>query len=152
MVGDSGSLVLGRKNINVNVIQEYVYLSPVGLKIYLVVCIRAAYQNINLATQDILRLLESVVGGSLRASLDLIEPRGEVSGGFSLCADRMEVGCSCVLALGKGNELVAGALDDGKRDEVARHYNTSIGGCSSALIGQKEYRGTHFCCVFLIDR
>lgn len=44
--------------------------------------------------------------------------------GFSLGADRMEVGRSCVLALGEGDELVAGAFDDGKRNEVTRHYST----------------------------
>ena len=35
--------------------------------------------------------------------------------------DGVEVGQSSVLALGKGNELVAGAFDDGERNEVARH-------------------------------
>lgn len=35
--------------------------------------------------------------------------------------DGVEVGQSCVLALGKGNELVAGAFDDGERNEGARH-------------------------------
>lgn len=61
--------------------------------------------------------------GSLRSSFDLIETRGKVRGGFrSIGADRVEVGRSCVLALGEGDEFVAGAFDDGKRDEVARHF------------------------------
>lgn len=81
-------------------------------------------QNINLTTEDILRLLKIIVRGSLRPSLDLIESRGKVRGGFSrLGAHRVEVGCSCVLALREGDELVAGAFDDGKWDEVARHFD-----------------------------
>lgn len=59
---------------------------------------------------------------SLRPSLDLIESRGKVRGGFSLGADRVEVGRSCILALGEGDELMAGAFDDGKRNGVTRHY------------------------------
>lgn len=44
-------------------------------------------------------------------------------GGFSrLGAHGVEVGCSCVLALREGDELVAGAFNDGKWDEVARHF------------------------------
>ena len=98
---------------------------------------RKAYQNINLTTQDILRLLKSVVSGSLRASLDLVKSRGKVSGGFSLGADRVEVGRSSILALGKGNELVAGAFDNGNRDEVVRHYGYSISNWLFILIGLK---------------
>lgn len=37
--------------------------------------------------------------------------------------DGVEVGQSCVLTLGKGDKLVAGAFDDGKRNEVARHFS-----------------------------
>ncbi|GMF87609.1 unnamed protein product [Aspergillus oryzae] len=103
----------------------------------LLIWLRRIYQNVNLTTQNILRLLEGVVSGSLRASLNLIESGGEVSGGFGLGADGMEVGCSCVFALGKGDELVAGAFDNGKRDEVTRHYTTVISDCLSALIGLK---------------
>lgn len=79
-----------------------------------------AYQNIDLTVQHILGLLEVVVSGSCRASLDLVESRCEVSGGVGLGADGVEVGCGCVLALRKGDELVAGALDDSERNEV-RH-------------------------------
>lgn len=38
-----------------------------------------------------------------------------------LGAHRVEVGCSCVLALREGDELVAGAFDDGKGNEIAGH-------------------------------
>lgn len=38
--------------------------------------------------------------------------------GFSLGADRVEVGSSCIVALREGNELVAGAFNDGKRNDV----------------------------------
>lgn len=83
---------------------------------------RGAYQDINLTIKHILRLLEIVMRGSLRPSLDLIEPRGEMRGGFSrLGADRVEVGRSCVLALRKRDVLMAGAFDDGKWDERAGH-------------------------------
>lgn len=89
------------------------------------------YQNINLTIEDILGLLEGVVRRSLRSSLNLIESRGKVSGGVSCPGtDGVEVGQSCVLALGKGNELVAGAFDDGERNEVARHYRVNF--CISA--------------------
>jgi hypothetical protein len=40
----------------------------------------------------------------------------------SLGPNRVKVGCGRILALGKGNELLTGAFDDGKRDEVAGHY------------------------------
>lgn len=40
----------------------------------------------------------------------------------SLGPNRMEVGRGCVLAIGEGDKLLAGALDDGKRNDVARHY------------------------------
>lgn len=44
----------------------------------------------------------------------------------SLGPDRMEVGRGCVLAIGEGDKLLAGALDDGKRNDVARHYEKKI--------------------------
>jgi hypothetical protein len=34
----------------------------------------------------------------------------------------MKVGCGGVLALGKRDELVASALDNGKRDGFSRHF------------------------------
>lgn len=77
-----------------------------------------------MAIQHILGLLKGVVRGSLRPSFDLIESRSNVCGRFGLSANGVKVGCDCVLALGKGNKLVAGALDDGKRNEVARHFSS----------------------------
>jgi hypothetical protein len=46
-----------------------------------------------------------------------------MSGWFGLGADRVEVGRSSVLTLREGNKLVASALNDGKGDEVARHFS-----------------------------
>lgn len=81
-----------------------------------------AYQDINLTTDDKFGLFKSVVCGSLRSSLNLVKSRCEVCGRLGLGADGVEVGGRCVLALGEGDELVAGAFDDGERDEV-RHCN-----------------------------
>lgn len=61
--------------------------------------------------------------GSCRPSLNLIKSRGEVRGRLGLGADRVEVGCGCVLAPGEGDELVAGAFDDGEGDEITRHFS-----------------------------
>lgn len=80
------------------------------------------YQHVDLTTQNIFGLLESIVCGSLRPSLDLIKPRRKVRWGFGLGSDRVEVGRCSILALWKGNELMASTLDDGKRNEVAGHY------------------------------
>lgn len=79
------------------------------------------YQNIDLTAQNIFGFFKSIVRGSLRPSLDLIKTRRKVRWGFRLSTDRVEVGRSSVLALWKGNELVTSALDDGQRNEVARH-------------------------------
>lgn len=62
--------------------------------------------------------------GSFRSSFDLIESRSNVCGRFSLGANGVKVGCDCVLALGKGDELLASAFDDGKRNEIARHFSS----------------------------
>lgn len=83
--------------------------------------LQVTYQDVNLTTQDILALLEVIVRRASRAGLDLVEARCDVSGGIGLCADGMEVGDSGVLALGQRDEFVAGALDDGERDEF-RHF------------------------------
>lgn len=82
---------------------------------------REAYQNIDLTTEDIFGLLERVVCGSLRPSLDFVESRGKVRGRLGLGTDRVEVGRSCVLAPRQRDELVAGTFNHGKRDEVGRH-------------------------------
>lgn len=99
------------------------YLKPVNinksLKNQLSIYIEGTYQNIDLTIENILRFLKIVTRGSFRSSLDLIEPRSEVCRGFSLGADGVEVGSGCVLALREGDELVAGAFDDGKRNDVA---------------------------------
>jgi hypothetical protein len=78
---------------------------------------KGTYQDINLATQDILALLKVIVCRTSRTSLDLVEAGSDVSGGIGLCADGMEVSDSGVLALGQRDEFVAGALDDGERNE-----------------------------------
>lgn len=75
----------------------------------------ATYENVNLSGEDILGLLKVVEGGPRGSSLDLVESRGDVSGRAGLGADGVEVGNGCVLTLGEGDELRAGALDDGKR-------------------------------------
>ena len=82
---------------------------------------QTTYQDIDLAVQHILGLLESVVGRSLRASLNLVESRSEVCRRLGLGANGMEVGCSCVLSGREGNELVACAFDDGERNKIAGH-------------------------------
>ena len=82
---------------------------------------QGTYQDINLTAQDILALLKVVVRRTSRTSLDLVEAGSDVSGGIGLCADGMEVSDSGVLALGQRDEFVAGALDDGERDEF-RHF------------------------------
>lgn len=113
-MGDSSSLVLSNETTTVNIVQDRENIFPREL----------AYQNINLAIEDILGLLKSVVCRSLRPRLDLIESRGKVWGEWiSLGPDWVEIGCSCVLALGKGDELVASAFDDSERNEVVRHWN-----------------------------
>lgn len=68
--------------------------------------------------EDVFGLFECVVSGASRTGLDLVESRGEVCGGLGLGANGVEVGSGCVLALGEGDELVAGALDDSERNEV----------------------------------
>lgn len=80
------------------------------------------YQDIDLTAKDVLSLLKIVLHGLLRPSLDLIESRSDVCRGFSFGADRVEVGHSCVLAQGEGDELVPGAFDDGNWNDVARHF------------------------------
>lgn len=72
--------------------------------------------------ENILRLLKIVARGSFRPCLNLIKSRSEVRRGFSLGADRVEVGSGCVLAVGEGDELVAGAFNDGKGNDVAGHF------------------------------
>jgi hypothetical protein len=83
--------------------------------------IRGAYQHIYLTAKDIFSLLKIVVRRSLRTSLNLVKSRCKMRWGFSLGADRVEISRSRVQALGQGDELVAGAFDDCKRNEVARH-------------------------------
>jgi hypothetical protein len=80
------------------------------------------YQNVDLTTQDILALLKVIMRRTSRTSLDLVEARCDVSGGIGLCADGVKVSDCGVLALGQRDEFVAGALDDGKRDEF-RHFD-----------------------------
>lgn len=75
----------------------------------------ATYENVNLSGEDILGLLKVVLGGPGRSGLDLVESRGDVSRRPGLGSDCVEVGNGCVLALGEGDELLAGALDDGER-------------------------------------
>lgn len=84
----------------------------------------------------------------MRPSLDLIEPRGEVRRGLGLGADRVEVGRSCVLALAKGDELVAGAFDDSERNEIAGHFPkwAQVSVCVRAGV----QGAAHFCYIFLI--
>lgn len=67
-MGDSSSLVLSNETTTVNIVQDRENIFPREL----------AYQNINLAIEDILGLLKSVVCRSLRPRLDLIESRGKV--------------------------------------------------------------------------
>lgn len=83
--------------------------------------LQGTYQDVNLTTQDILALLKVIVRRTSRAGLDLVEAGCDVSGCIGLCADGMEVSHSGVLALGQRDEFVAGALDDGERDEF-RHF------------------------------
>ena len=79
-------------------------------------------ENVNLAIEDVLCLLEGVVCGPSWAGFDLVEAGGEVGRCvLGVCADGVEVGDGCVLALGKRNVLVTSALDDGERDEVSGH-------------------------------
>lgn len=75
-----------------------------------------------MAVENVFGLFEVVVSGACGTSLDLVEAGSEVGGGFGLGADGVEVGGGCVLALGKGDELVAGALDDSERNEVGHCY------------------------------
>lgn len=103
MVGDTSSFVL----------QTVSFISRKVL--------RGTYQDVNLTTQDILALLKVIVCRTSRTGLNLVETRCDVRGGIGLCADGMEVSDSGVLALGQRDEFVAGALDDGERDEF-RHF------------------------------
>ena len=85
------------------------------------------YKNVNLPTEDVLCLLEVVGSGPGRACGDLVETGGQVGGGIgSLGADGVEVRDGGVLALRKGDELVAGALEDCKRDQVRRHFSKQV--------------------------
>ena len=77
-----------------------------------------AYQDINLTTDDKFGLFKSVVCGSLRSSLNLVKSRCEVCGRLGLGADGVEVGSGSVLAVRERDEFVAGAFDNGERDEV----------------------------------
>lgn len=75
------------------------------------------YQNVNLTAEDILGLLKVIVGRSCLASDNLVESRGQVGRRVGrLGSDRVKVGGGGVLSLGKGDELVASALDDGEGD------------------------------------
>ena len=96
---------------------------------------QGTYQHVNLTTQDILALLKIIMRRTGRASLDLVETGCDVSGGIGLCADGMEVSDCGVLALGQRDELVAGALDDGERDEF-RHFDGLWGMKSMELKGE----------------
>ena len=79
-------------------------------------------ENVDLAIEDVLCLLEGVVCGPSWAGFDLVEAGGEVGRCvLGVCADGVEVGDGCVLALRKGNILVASALDDGERNKVSGH-------------------------------
>ena len=79
-------------------------------------------ENVDLAIEYVLCLLEGVVCGPGGTGFDLVEPRCEVGRCvLGVCADGVEVGDGCVLALGKRNVLVTSALDDGERDEVSGH-------------------------------
>lgn len=81
------------------------------------------YQDVDLSVQDVLGLLEGVVGRTSGSSLDLVEARGEVCGAVgSVGPDRVEVGEGGVLSLRKRDMLRAGALNDGERNQVGRHY------------------------------
>lgn len=84
------------------------------------------YQNVNLTAEDVLGLLKGIVSRSRLASDNLVEARGQVGGRVGrLGSDRVKVGSGGVLSLGKGDELVASALDDGEGDEVCRHWGVS---------------------------
>lgn len=71
----------------------------------------------------------------------------------------MEIGRGCVLTLGEGDELVAGTLDDCKRNEVARHFREGIqvlvtlNGSYSFNSRFEEPLGliTHFWFIFVIN-
>ena len=90
-------------------------------------CKEGIYKNVNLPTEDVLRLLKVIRGGSRRAGGDLVETGGQVGGGVGcLSANGVEVGNGGVLALRKGDELVAGALEDCKRDQVRRHFSKQV--------------------------
>lgn len=84
---------------------------------------RATYINIDLTTQDVLRLLESVVGEEWRAGLGLVEAGSDVGGSVCLGADGVEVRGDVRRAVGEGDVLVASALVDGNGDEVAGHFS-----------------------------
>lgn len=50
-----------------------------------------------------------------------------MSGGVGrLGPDGVKVGDCCVLALGERNVLVASALDDGERNDFARHFEDGV--------------------------
>lgn len=99
-------------------------------------CKEGIYKNVNLPTEDVLRLLKVIRGGSRRAGGDLVETGGQVGGGVGcLSANGVEVGNGGVLALREGNEFVAGALEDGKRDQVGGHFRKTAGISRCCLFG-----------------
>lgn len=114
MVGDSSSFILFNRRAIVNNAPTFSVLE------------NDAYQNVDLATEDVLCLLEGVVCGSLRSGFNLVEARGEMCGGLGFRSDGVEVGQRCVLALGKGNKLVTSAFDHSEGDEVSRHLSRSV--------------------------
>lgn len=109
VVGDSSGFVLQKVDI------PLAYALPLGVE-------SSPYKDVNLATQDIFCLLEGVVSRSLRPGLDLVESRSEVGRGFGLGTDGVEIGEGRILSLGQRDELVASALNDGKRDKFSRHF------------------------------
>lgn len=81
------------------------------------------YQDIDLSVQDILGLLEGVVSGTSGTCLDLVESGGEVCGAVGgIGSNGVEVGEGGILSRGEGDVLRAGALDNGERNEIGRHW------------------------------
>lgn len=84
-------------------------------------------ENVDLAIEYVLGLFKGVVCGSARAGFDLVESGCEVRGGvLGLCANCVEVSDCSVLTLGKRNEFVTCALNDGEGDEVSGHVDMCV--------------------------
>jgi hypothetical protein len=76
-----------------------------------------------LAAENVFGLLVVVGSISCRARDNLIEARSQImSGVVALALNGMEVGDNGTFAIGDGDVLMAGTLDNGERNDLVRHW------------------------------